>query len=432
MASSEVLGVRRRGQLHRTTRTRPEPCPALRVHPLRPAGGPHRPRRRASRVHPRHRTPARPGHQPTGADSGATPTARPGHLISETDFDGRTLTYTHDGAGRLLAARTLSARSIAFERDVLGQVTRKNADDQVTAFAYDLTDSVAWPPRRRRQSRFLARPRGRLVSETVNGRATDLHIRRDWAAATAHHPHRGRQHLELRRGGPPRRAGHLGPHHRLHLRRGRPRTDPPHRRDATLAHAFDAAGPPHRPVGDGVPGRPTVQQRGYTYRADGHLAGVDDQLNGTRHFDLDAAGRVTAVHAANWTERYAYDEAGNQTDASWPARHPGHEATGARAYTGTRITRAGNVRYEHDDAGPHHPAPEDPPVPQAGHLALRVGRRRPPHLGRPHRTAPAGATPTTRWAAARPSCASPPTAKPSSSGPTSPGTAPPSANRPPP
>lgn len=74
-------------------------------------------------------------------------------------------------------------------------------------------------------------------------------------------------------------------------------------------------------------------------------------MNGTRRFDLDGTGRVIAVHAADWTERYAYDEAGNQTDASWPAIHPGHEATGTRTYTGTRINRAGNVRYEHDAMG---------------------------------------------------------------------------------
>jgi RHS repeat-associated protein len=60
---------------------------------------------------------------------------------------------------------------------------------------------------------------------------------------------------------------------------------------------------------------------------------------------------VTAVHAANWTERYAYDEAGNQTAATWPANHPGQEAVGERAYTGTRIVRAGKVRYEHDELG---------------------------------------------------------------------------------
>ncbi len=78
---------------------------------------------------------------------------------------------------------------------------------------------------------------------------------------------------------------------------------------------------------------------------------MDDHLSGPRRFDLDATGRVTAVHASGWTERYAYDEAGNQTQASWPSDHPGAEATGLRSYVGTRITRAGNVRYEHDALG---------------------------------------------------------------------------------
>ena len=42
---------------------------------------------------------------------------------------------------------------------------------------------------------------------------------------------------------------------------------------------------------------------------------------------------------------------GNQTTASWPTRHAGQDATGDRDYTGTRITRAGHVRYEHDALG---------------------------------------------------------------------------------
>lgn len=62
-------------------------------------------------------------------------------------------------------------------------------------------------------------------------------------------------------------------------------------------------------------------------------------------------GRVTSVHAKNWTESYAYDEVGNQTDAAWPATHPSHEATGSREYSGTQVTRAGQVRYEHDRLG---------------------------------------------------------------------------------
>ena len=94
-----------------------------------------------------------------------------------------------------------------------------------------------------------------------------------------------------------------------------------------------------------------LQRRRYTYRADGNLPASTTSCQAPGRFDLDAAGRVTAVHAANWTERYAYDAAGNQTEASWPASHPGEEATGPRTYTGTHITRAGNIRYEHDAQG---------------------------------------------------------------------------------
>ncbi len=95
----------------------------------------------------------------------------------------------------------------------------------------------------------------------------------------------------------------------------------------------------------------TVQRKGYEYRADGYLTGVDDLLSGRATFDLDATGRVTAVHARGWTERYAYDEAGNQTEANWPTTHASPEAIGPRTYQGTTIRTAGKVRYEHDGAG---------------------------------------------------------------------------------
>jgi YD repeat-containing protein len=70
-------------------------------------------------------------------------------------------------------------------------------------------------------------------------------------------------------------------------------------------------------------GRP-VRRRAYTYRADGHLIGVEDQLSGSRRFDLDTAGRVTAFHAADWTESYGFDEAGTGH------RRPGRRITPAR------------------------------------------------------------------------------------------------------
>lgn len=45
------------------------------------------------------------------------------------------------------------------------------------------------------------------------------------------------------------------------------------------------------------------------------------------------------------------DDAGNQTEASWPTAHPSQSATGARTYEGTRIAGAGAVRYEYDGQG---------------------------------------------------------------------------------
>jgi RHS repeat-associated protein len=60
---------------------------------------------------------------------------------------------------------------------------------------------------------------------------------------------------------------------------------------------------------------------------------------------MDPAGRVTAVTAQGWSERYAYDSLGNITHAAWPGAD---DAFGDREYTGTLIRRAGRVRYEHD------------------------------------------------------------------------------------
>ncbi|MET7792109.1 RHS repeat-associated core domain-containing protein, partial [Streptomyces sp900116325] len=94
-----------------------------------------------------------------------------------------------------------------------------------------------------------------------------------------------------------------------------------------------------------------IQRRDFTYRADGHLVGLVDQLSGRKVYDLDLIGRVTAVHAKNWTERYTYDEVGNQTEAFWPSSQSSQEAVGTRVYTGTAITRAGTIRYEHDQLG---------------------------------------------------------------------------------
>ncbi|MFI0440688.1 putative adhesin, partial [Streptomyces eurythermus] len=274
-----------------------------------------------------------------------------GRLLSETDFDGRTLTYEHDAAGRLTARRNALGEVTTFERDAQDQVIRKTVAGRVTTYAYDLTDQLAHAVGPDGTTLTLLRDRhGNLRSETVNDRTVrytyDTLGRRTsrvtptGAKTTWSYDEAGRVTGMVASG----RAIDF-----TYDETGRERTR--HIGGAvTLEHAFDALG---RLTTQSVTsaGGQRVQHRTYTYRADGNVTAIEDHLSGPRRFDLDATGRVTAVHAAGWTERYAYDEAGNQTQASWPTTHPGAESTGPRTYTGTRITRAGNVRYEHDALG---------------------------------------------------------------------------------
>ncbi|WP_107118740.1 DUF6531 domain-containing protein, partial [Streptomyces cellostaticus] len=274
-----------------------------------------------------------------------------GRLATETDFDDRTLTYTYDAASRLVSRRNVLGEVVTFERNELGQVVHKDAAGEVTTYAYDLTDQLAQATGPDGSTLALLRDRyGRLRSETVNGRTLiytyDTLGRRTGrttptgATTTWSYDAAGR------------RTGMVASGRAINFDydvAGRELT----RRvgeTLTLEHSFDALGRLTMQSVIGAEAR-KVQHRTYSYGADGNLIGINDQLTGSRRFDLDAAGRVTAVHAADWTERYVYDEAGNQTQASWPADHPGQEAVGPRTYTGTRIASAGNVRYEHDALG---------------------------------------------------------------------------------
>ncbi|GAA0415172.1 putative T7SS-secreted protein [Streptomyces luteireticuli] len=272
-----------------------------------------------------------------------------GRLTSETDFDGRTLTYAHDAAGRLTSRTNGLGDTVSYAYDALDRLVTKTAGDAVTTYAHDATGHLLQATGPDATLVYSRDRLGRVKSETTNGRtlthAYDRLSRRvrritpagaltTWAydaagnctslTASGHtfameHDAAGREI-----------ARHFG-------------------EDLTLAHHWDPAG---RLQSQSLTSGPTpLHHRTYTYRPDGHLTGIADSTTGTRTFDLDAAGRVTAVHAHGWTERYAYDAAGNQTAATWPTDHPGTESQGPRAYTGTRITRAGNVRYEHDAQG---------------------------------------------------------------------------------
>ncbi|NSC21963.1 RHS repeat protein [Streptomyces albus subsp. chlorinus] len=271
-------------------------------------------------------------------------------LVAETDFDGHTQRYELDAAGQLVARTTALGDRIGYARDVLGRLTAKDVAGTVTTYAYDAAGRLV---EARGPDAELLRQydrAGRLKTEVVNGRAL-----------TFAYDARGRPVRRTTPTGSVTRYGYDAAGNRTTL------TADGH----TLTSSYDAAG---RELARAIDGRASLtwawdpagrltdqaltgpaadadRHRSYTYRPDGHLIAVDDSRDGTSRFGLDAAGRVTRVDARAWTETYAYDEAGNQTAAHWPADHAAPEARGPRAYTGTRVRAAGRVRYEHDAAG---------------------------------------------------------------------------------
>ncbi|WP_438314739.1 putative T7SS-secreted protein [Streptomyces sp. HUAS TT3] len=273
-----------------------------------------------------------------------------GRLASETDFDARTLTYAYDAAGRLTSSTNTAGETTTYEHNTLGQAVRKDRAGLVTTYEYDAFDALAKASSPDATVTWLRDGTGRLLSETVNGRTLTYGYDTLGRRTSRTTPTGAESRWTYDAAGRPASlttAGRTVTFERDAAGQELTRTvgEP-----LSLTHEYDVMG---RRTAQSVIGRGgrTLQRRGYSYRADGYLTGIDDSLTGLRTFTLDAAARVTAVDAASWSERYAYDEAGNQTRASWPTDHPGSEAQGERTYAGTRITRAGSIRYEHDALG---------------------------------------------------------------------------------
>ncbi|POX37824.1 type IV secretion protein Rhs [Streptomyces sp. Ru73] len=285
-----------------------------------------------------------------------------GLLLSETDFDGRQVTYDRDLAGRLAARTSPLGHTTVYQYDKLGRTTAKRTADGVTTrYTHDPNGRPLTAATPDCEVSWARDALGRITAETVNGRTMSYaydelgrRVRRttpSGAIATYAYDAAGNR-TSLTTSGRTLDFTHDATGQEL----TRTLTDGL----ITLHQSWDVTGRlTSQSLYGGGPGAseaaPTgpepLQQRAYSYRPDGYLTGIDDLLNGPRRFALDPVGRVTQVSAHNWTETYAYDEAGNQTHADWPREHASAEATGPRSYNGTRLTQAGRIRYEHDEAG---------------------------------------------------------------------------------
>jgi RHS repeat-associated protein len=294
-----------------------------------------------------------------------------GNLVREVDFDGRELTYGYDPAGQVTSRTANGQRTVHFVRDAVGNlVERRHGEDTVATFAYDAAGRMVRAVNADAEVTWERDALGRVVAETVNGRTvvsrydavgrrvyrrTPTGSESVWDYGAAGHP------VALRVAG---RA--VAFHH-----------DPAGREVQRLLDTGTAittswavggrvaaqtvtqtvAQPVPGPVPGAAPGplpgpvppqTVVVGRRGYRYRPDGFVSAVEDLGGGTRAFDLDPLGRVTAVRGPQWNESYRYDAAGNVTAVDCPTDP---ESAGLRTVVGNRVHEAGNVHYRYDEQG---------------------------------------------------------------------------------
>lgn len=269
-----------------------------------------------------------------------------GRLVRETDFDGRTIRYEYDATGQLTTKVNALGQQIRYVRDSLGRISEKDAAGARTTFAYDPSGRLVQAVGPDAELRFERDPLGRILTEAcdtlVSRYAYDPTGRMVWRRT----PSGAESRYDYDAAGRP--VSLLADTHRLDL------TYDVTGREASrtlaagvvLGHSWDAAGNLRSQAARSQDR--TLWQRTFAYRDDHHLTSIQDDRLGTTTFDLDQLGRVTHVTRPAGRESYVYDPIGNQLTAHWPDRH---EAVGEREYRGTRVARAGRVRYEYDEAG---------------------------------------------------------------------------------
>ncbi len=279
-----------------------------------------------------------------------------GRPVAETDYNGGVTRYAYDPAGQLVQRVNPVGQEVAYAYDALGNLVEQMAGTELTSFGYDQAGRLA---RARNADADIAIARdalGRVTAETCNGRTVSTsydqagrvssRMTPSGAATTWYYDEAGLPEL-MRAGGRELRFGY-GADGRETLRElpgGLALTQQWDQLGRLTGQVLGGpAGPAAAP--GAAAGLRVLQRRSYRYNPDGFVTGLSDLLTGNRTLGLDASGRVTTVTGAQWSERYSYDPAGNIASGTWPGAE-----SGGREVAGTRITRAGNLRYRYDAAG---------------------------------------------------------------------------------
>ena len=254
-----------------------------------------------------------------------------GRLTEHTAADGQATAYRRDGAGRLLELRSEDGAGARFSYDPVGHLTRAVNRHATVTWTRDLLGRAI-----REEINGQAVNRSFDAAGNLTGRTTGSGVVSTWAydaLGDAASLQAGSETIRFAR-------DLLGREVRREFG------------TVALTQNYDAAG---QLTGQHLTaGRSVLQQRGYSYDADGLPTRINDMLRGTRVMDLDPIGRITAVHHGDAAERYAYDRLGNLTETFLPHQSPDTDTgatLGAHTLTGTRTTRAGRTDYSFDAKG---------------------------------------------------------------------------------
>ncbi|MGV9453588.1 DUF6531 domain-containing protein, partial [Streptomyces sp. NPDC003635] len=279
-----------------------------------------------------------------------------GRLVREQDYGGRVQSYQFDAAGRLVGQANGAGECIAYVRDDLGNVTEHRTPEAVTTYVYDAVGHLRRVSGGGAELTYERDARGRILAETCNGltvrSAYDLLGRRTRritpsnAESAWEYDGRDRPVL-LRTAGRTVTFAYDGSGRETERRIGAVVLNQAWDAGGRLQAQTVAVGSAGADVGTELVRR--IQHRSYRYQQDGTVAAISDLLNGDRAFDSDDMGRVTGVRAASWTERYAYDAAGNLTEGEWHSDTAVHPQA-ASATVGS-VGVVGHITYEHDAQG---------------------------------------------------------------------------------
>nr|WP_306335031.1 DUF6531 domain-containing protein [Streptomyces sp. KL118A] len=274
-----------------------------------------------------------------------------GRLTHEQDFEGRTRSYRHDAAGQLIGQTNGAGETTEYVRDLLGKILEQRSPEGITSYEHDPVGNLRVVRGEHVEVAYERDALGRVLAETCNGatvrsaydalgrrtrRVTPSNAESSWEYDGRDRP------VLLRTAGRSVSFGYDDSGREIERRAGA----------TVLSQDWDANGRlSSQKVTVGLspngPERRRVQERTYRYRSDGTVHAIHDLVGGDRTIDVDGTGRITGVRADTWSERYAYDAAGNVTSGEW---------SGAQAATSSGSTqggagRPGGVRYDFDAQG---------------------------------------------------------------------------------